>query len=346
LEIKKKVLLDALPGLYAVGGVEVGGKLYYAASSENRQGEMFLVDSETDQVFPLPGSPGGVMSLVDAAGEDAMFSIEEFYPVFDSAQAKIVKIGLKREGDRVEVTRRVLTDAPYVHRISQLQEEDGTFLAAGILCRHKDFQDDWSQAGSMQIGRYSPDADHVQLETVYEGVFKHHAMFVRKNQAGYDDLYFGGTEGCFRTVRRDGQWVTERILDVPTSDIVVWDLDGDGVDELAIIEQFHGDNAAVFRKTADGYVRQLDLPLTFGHVLWGGEFLGRPGLIAGSRGGDKSMYLYRLGRDGGGALTVEQKTELDAGQAAAQIVAVSGPDRARVVAANHGAGQLVRYDIR
>lgn len=343
MRITKEVLLEGVKGLYAVGSIEAAGALYYGVASENRDGEVFLLDSKDGKVYPVNGGPGGVMSLVDVPGENAMLSIEEFYPVFDSVSAKIVKIGLEVKEGQVQVSRKVLTDAAYVHRISLLKEEDGIFLAAGILCSHKDFQDDWSRAGSMQIGRYTPGTDHVELETVYDGVFKHHAMYVRRNQAGYDDLYFGGTEGVFCTRRKNGQWITEHVLDVPASDIVVYDLDGDGQEELAIIEGFHGDNVAVFRQE-NGWKRALDIPAEFGHVLWGGAFLGAPGLIAGSRGGSKELVLYRLKCGNAGGVEIGDKTVIDSGQAPAQILVLD--DGRQVVAANHGVAQLARYSMQ
>ncbi len=50
-------------------------------------------------------------------------------------------------------------------------------------------------------------------------------------------------------------------MDIPTSDIEFWDLDGDGREELAVIEGFHGNNVAVFKEEMGSYVRALDLLL-------------------------------------------------------------------------------------
>jgi len=343
MKIEKKVLAAGVPFIYAVSLIEADGRRYYAASSENRAGKAFLVDCETEEAFPLPDGPGGVMTFVKAAGESAMFSIEEFFPVFDSASAKIVKTELHRSGDRIIAAKRVLAEAPYVHRIAQLREADGTYLAAGILCAHKERSDDWSAPGSLKIGRYQPDMERLSLDTVYEGVYKHHAMQVKRNAAGYDDLYFGGTEGCFRVTRQRGGWVTEKLLDVPTSDIVVFDLDGDGREELAIIEGFHGDNAAVFKEENGGYRRVLDLPASFGHVLWGGTLLGAPALIVGSRSEEKALILYRLRSGADNRMEAVRRTVLDQGQAPAQIWVQE--ETGTIVTTNHDAGELARYSL-
>lgn len=344
LEIERKVLLDRISGLYGVAEITLLKKQYYAAASENRNGPVFLIDQLDDQVFPLEGGAGGVMNLVDVPGENAMLSIEGFYPVFDSAAAVIEKIGLNRENDQILTKRRVLTPAPYVHRIGMLHEADGLFLAAGILCAKKDFQEDWSSAGSLQIGRYSPD-EEFSFETVHHGIFKHHAMQTVSNREGFDELYFGGTEGCFKVTRKAGQWICEQVLDIPTSEIVVYDLDGDGERELAVIEGFHGNNVAVFRNINGRYERVLDLPIQFGHVLWGGDILARPGLISSSRDGDKALYLYRLKRGAGTTMELSERIAIDQGQAASQILVCQRTGSIQVIAANHGAGQLVRYTL-
>ncbi|MDO4632708.1 MAG: hypothetical protein Q4B01_02500 [Eubacteriales bacterium] len=341
MECKREVLVDGMPGLYAVGNARLFGEDFYVAASENRQGPAVLVSAETKKVYPLTGGEGGVMAALDLEGEDAIFCIEEFYPVFDSASAKLVKIELDRKDDEIQTKRTVLADVPYIHRAAQLIEEDGVYMAAGRLCRHKDAPDDWTTKGPMEIGAYSKD-ETVRFEEIQDGILKHHAMYLKKNKKGYDDLFFGGEDGVFLAQRESGIWKVEKLLDVPTSDIVFEDLDGDGVEELVIIEGFHGNQATVFKKKADGYQRSLELPLDFGHVLWGGRFLGEMGLITGSRAGEKKLILYRLAEQDGETV-VKEELLIDEGQAPAQIVVNERENYAEIIAANHGAAQMVRY---
>lgn len=346
MEIRKEVLLEDVPGLYAVGNVTLRGERYYAAASENRDGEAFLVHEASGKAMQLKGGAGGVMAAIGLAKEDALLFIEEFYPVFDSGTAKVIKVEPDTGDDGKAACRRtVLGEVPYVHRIAHLHEEDGDYIAAGKLCKFKAFPDDWSTSGTMEIGRYTQDRCAVNFEPVFDGIFKHHAMYIKKNQDGYDDLYYGGEEAVFCTTRKSGVWVTKKLLDVPASDIVYEDLDGDGKEELAIIEEFHGNRVSVFKVRDGVFRRELELPLSFGHVLWGGTFLKRPGLIAGSRSGEKTLTLYRF-RTTDGHLAVSEETEIDRGQAPAQIVVNETENGADIVAANHGMKQLVRYQCR
>ena len=343
--VGRETILQGVPALYAVGEVVLGGKQYLGLASENRQGKLFLADADTGSIQEIPGGPGGVMSVVGVPGEDALLCIEEFYPVFDARTAKIVKIQpeIKADGS-VAACRTVLTQAPYVHRISHLHEWDGDYIAAGILSSEKDFQDDWSRPGSLMIGRYDAATPHVRLEPVYDGIFRHHAMYVKKNDQGYDDLYVGGTEGVFRCVRQGAHWAVTKILSIPTSDIVVFDFDGDGVDELAIIEGFHGNLAAVFKKTEAGFERILEIPMEFGHVLWGGFFMDQRVLLLGSRSGRKNLSLYRLTPGADGALLAEEEV-LDEGKAPAQVLVTRTAEGPTVIATNHGAGELTKYQV-
>ena len=194
MKVEKEILMEQIPGLYAVGEILLDKELYYAAASENRGGGLYLVHSMTKEISELQGCQGGVMAVLGAAQERAILCIEEFYPVFDSAGAKIVKAELERTGKGWAASRRkTVAEVPYVHRIAQLTEEDGNFIAAGKLCKHKDCSDDWSTSGSMEIGRYEPEEGVSSFERVRDGIYKHHAMFIRKNESGYDDLYYGGS---------------------------------------------------------------------------------------------------------------------------------------------------------
>ena len=80
LDVKKTILADGIPFLYAAAQVMVDGRRYYVVSSENPGGKALLIDAETEECFLLPDGPGGVMTFIQAPGESAMLSIEEFYP--------------------------------------------------------------------------------------------------------------------------------------------------------------------------------------------------------------------------------------------------------------------------
>lgn len=341
----KEILIKNMPGLYAVTDITLDGKTFYAAASENHEGKVFIVDPATKAATEIHGGLGGVMAIVDVKGENAVLFIEEFYPVFDSASAKVVKVNLEKEGMLYKVVnRQTLAEIPYVHRISLLKEEDGIYLAAGKLCKSKSNQDDWSTSGTMEIGKYEAGKKNIEMKQIYDGVFKHHAMFIAKNKEGYDDLYFGGTEGVFAATCEEDVWKVKKLLNIPTSDIVYLDLDEDGTEELAVIEGFHGNKAVIYKDLGKGMERMIEIPLDFGHVLWGGTFLGKPALITGNRSGDKCLNQYYFTCDVLGKTIIASKETIDEGQAPAQIFVEEFKENAVVVAANHGTAQMTKYE--
>ena len=60
----KKILINDMPGLYAVGQTSVEGRLFYAAASENRNGRVVLVDAQTLKLHEIEGGLGGVMAVL------------------------------------------------------------------------------------------------------------------------------------------------------------------------------------------------------------------------------------------------------------------------------------------
>ena len=104
VKYSKKKLIKDMPGLYAVAEITLDGKVFYAAASENRNGKVYIVEATTGKATEINGGLGGVMAILDIKEENAILFIEEFYPVFDSAAAKIVKVNLAFDGENYFAT--------------------------------------------------------------------------------------------------------------------------------------------------------------------------------------------------------------------------------------------------
>lgn len=344
MEIKKEVLIDSMDGLYAVGQAEVFGKSYYFAASENRDGRFFAINMLTGELSELKGGMGGVMSILPDEN-NSIVCIEEFYPVFDSASSKVIRILLEEANGHLSVkARNVIAEVPYTHRISIVREEGEQYLAFGRLCKQKKEKDDWSSAGTMEVALYSDGATGSR-SLLTDGIYKHHALFVKRQVDGSDWVYYGGETGAYRSRKVAHEWRTDKITDLPTSDITLSDLDGDGKDELAIIKEFHGNRVVIFDNVGGQYQPAISLNLNFGHVLWSGKILEKPYLIAGSRAGDKELAMYSFERKENGELLLADKIIVDKGQAPTQILVNSFTDYSEIVAANGGSKQLIKYII-
>ena len=67
--------------------------------------------------------------------------------------------------------------------------------------------------------------------------------------------------------------------------MAVCDLDGDGQEELAVIEPFHGDAFVIYKKDGGQYreIYRYPTPVSFLHAIWGGRLCGENVFLAGCR---------------------------------------------------------------
>jgi len=285
------------------------------------------------------------MSLVPLPeGDGAFLAIQEFFPVFKSEGAGIVHA---RPGNSLldpwEV-RRVI-DLPFVHRIEVVGVGGVVHVAAATLCSGKESAEDWSKPGAVYVGPVPVDpAGEWAVTPILESVSKNHGMHVT-TLAGRRVVMIAGSEGLFAvTVPRapGARWQHERILDREISDVYVDDLDGDGEAEIGVIEPFHGDSLTICKRRNGGWQSLWQWPLEFGHVVWVGRILGKPGVLAGSRGGAKELVLLRPPC---GENTSPERIVIDRGVGATQVAVMHEEGRELILSANHGAGEVALYEL-
>lgn len=338
MEIQKKRIAH-LDKVYAVAAVQIGGRDYCMAASENRDGTCLLIDIETEQCVTVWDGPGGVMSLVPVRGEQAVLSIEGFYPVFDSKESVICRTELAFEDGKLKAEKKKLCNLPYVHRIGLVYEGGKPFLVASTLCAYKAYTEDWSQPGSIFAGEYKKDRP-LELTCLYEGLTKNHGMYIDETKSS-PEIYAGAAEGILH-IRKEGGWNVQLWDAGETSDICLADVDRDGTEEIAVIQGFHGRHIRLLKQQADGFCCIGELPLRFGHVLWAGEIFGSLYLIGGSRGGDKALSVYRVERGEKPKLHLVYR---DVGTGAAQIAVLRRKDKVRILAASHGEDAVDMYTL-
>jgi len=279
-----------IPGIYAIGHVMVDGKRYYLASSENRGGK--AIAWHGSHTFDFSIGDGGSMGLVSIPGTSSVLSIEDFFPVFDAAKSIVVRTDFKVQDGCLTAKRVQFNPLPYCHRITVVSEEDGLWIVCGILCQHKAFIDDWSTPGSIMVAKLTEAP--LSFIKIKDDIGKNHALYVRRNTQGYDDVFAGGSNGVFKCSYASGAWEVHKLIDNPTSEITIDDIDEDGCEEMVIVEGFHGNLVKIFRMQSGQYCEVYSMPIMFGHVLWSGRICGRMGLLVGERGGAKALTFYQF----------------------------------------------------
>ncbi|EEG75069.1 hypothetical protein [[Clostridium] hylemonae] len=338
MEIRKKRIAH-LEKVYAVTAVRVDGREFCMAASENRGGTCLLIDPESEECFTVWNGPGGVMSLVPLKEEQAVLSIEGFYPVYDSKEAAVCKTVLAFRDGKLTTDKTELCRLPYVHRIGIVNGDGKTFLIASTLCNDKAYVEDWNHPGAVYVGEYVKGCP-VSLTCLYEGLTKNHGMYIKEDNS-CAHIFVGAAEGILHLCKA-GAWSARLWKAGETSDVWLEDVDGDGNDEIAAIQGFHGDRIRFLRRQGERYCCIGELPVQFGHVLWAGELFGELYIIGGSRAGDKALSFYRVERK---KKPVFVPVYCDFGTGAAQIAVVRGKRSARIFAASHGEDAVDMYTL-
>ncbi len=334
-----KTVIDDIPMPYAVNTVDSPALSGVIFASEDRDGPCRL--------YPAPGvaetvwsSPGGVMNVIPDGDAPALWSIQKFFPVFQSAEAEIVRTE-RQDGGVWKLT--TMARLPYVHRIARIMVDGNPFMLACTLCEKKDFEQDWSHPGAVYI---SPivDGEPLRFMTVLAGLTKNHGLTIH-TENGRDVPLVSSADGVFRidfSLAGELAWSIEKIHDRESSEAILYDLDNDGHDELITIDGFHGDKVHFYKQNGTGWDCRHVIDIAFGHVLWVGEVLGRTCILTASRSGDKDTLLHL---PAGALESPWERVVVDRGVGATQIAVTGEAGRAVLFASNHGANEVAAYTL-
>lgn len=339
--IVKEKLADLVMG-YCISMIELGGRTYCITASEDRAGEIALIDVETKKVQKIVGLAGGVMSILPVPEEPATFlAIQRFYPIFDSKEAEVVCCRLESlEGDVLQARVETVMKLPYVHRIALTGKPGARKIVAAALCCKKDFIDDWSSAGIVKEYLLDGQLRCIGERLLLEGIHKNHGMYLYE-KGGKSLTLVSGEEGVW-SVDADGN--TKKLCSEAISDLCLYDVDGDGEDEMICIAPFHGNTLKVLKRCGESWSCVYTAPVDFGHAVWCGPCGKAPVMLSCSRAGDRATRLYRpIWKDG--QLQVEtQDVDLDVG--ASNIAVDVQADSIVLYASNHGKNETARYTIQ
>lgn len=297
MQIKKQVIAP-LKYSYAVSYFKRNGELYGVAASEMADGGkciMFPLE-HPDQIETVWEDAGGTMSIAQMKPDGTFLAVQNFFKGFQSATACIVK-ATPEPGGSWQVEKYL--DLPYVHRFEIVETAGKQFLVAATLCDKKDYRDDWSSPGRVYLGEVTERGEDCRLSTLIHGITKNHG-YCQKFHDGKHVVAVTGQEGLFEITvpdKPEGTWRYEKLIDTEISDVTFVDLDQDGADEIVTIEKFHGNRIVIYKKGMEGWNPVYSYPVNFGHVVWGGMILGKPGLLVAYRGDNSGLILMRK-RDG------------------------------------------------
>lgn len=186
-------------------------------------------------------------------------------------------------------------------------------IVSVILPRPVRFSDDWRSPGACYAAVLPEDLSpfhenhQLKLMPIQIGMLKNHGYSLL-HKDGYDAAVVGCEEGVyvFNPPAAAGEpWKIDHILSVPTSDAVLMDFDGDGLDELGCIAPFHGDSLVIYHLDVHGnYVPQWKLSQPeketgMIHATWACNLLGKPSWIVGWRKGTRDTIVIHWDKEAG-----------------------------------------------
>ena len=296
--MRKKVMAE-LEKCYSIAPLHYQGQPHILVAAE-KQDRCILFDAQGKEEATVWEGPGGVMTMVQVPGTDGQFlATHKFYSPNDSREAKIV-IATPDGTGNWEI--RTLADLPFVHRFDILPSNGKNYLIACTLKSGHGYKDDWSSPGKVYAAKLPEDLsgfdeDHqLQLEVIKEGMLKNHGYYRVTEDESVSSLVCS-SQGVFRFYppkEAENQWKEEQLLDIAASDAALIDLDGDGEKELIVLSPFHGDEAAVYKNTGNGYEKVYQYPekAEFLHAIWVGQLAGKPAAVLGHRKGARRLIAF------------------------------------------------------
>jgi hypothetical protein len=320
MKVTKKVISD-LNKCYSIAPITVEGKPCFLVAAEKKD-PCYLFSEDGEKLETVWTEPGGVMTMVQVPGVDGQFlATHKFYSPNDSLEAKIV-IVTRRGKDDWEV--RTLCNAPFVHRFGILNRGGTNYLIVCCLKTGHEYKNDWRFPGACfgaelpkDLSSYNED-NTLPLTLIMEGMLKNHGYSMTKH-GGHDAALVGCEEGSFLfdpPAVKGGDWEVTQILDIPTSDSVLCDFDGDGKPELGVISPFHGNSLTIYHLDEHGnYVPQWkygvpEKETEMLHATWADTILGKPSWIVGWRKGTKNTIIITWDAEAGDYKTefIDQNT--------------------------------------
>ncbi len=303
--IFKKQIIDEMFKCYSNNSLNINGKteLLFAGEGpgimkkyygENFKNSLLLWDADSEL--------GGTMSVVTVPDYENVFFVSTgFFSMVDSEKSKIFIV--KVNGNKV--SKKQIAEIDYLHRFGVTDVEGKRYLIAASLHGGKKDKPDWSKPGSVYGCEIPMDLDQeftCEFKTIKDGLFINHGFSIG-NLDGKRVALIGSEVGGFavRPPQNGNDWEVEKILDFPVSDLAAIDLDGDGEEELAVLNPFHGNHFGIYKRINGVYdcLFEYEKPLDFYHAITADTLNEIPTVVIGARKDDMDLFIVQYDKEKG-----------------------------------------------
>lgn len=341
----EKQIIGEIDKCYALDYLYIDGEYQLIFAGEG-DGSCHVFSGENfDKKKTLWEGGGGTMSIVPVPEKEGYFFVSKgFYSMVDATTGHVLLVRYK-DG---EFTQEKVVDIPYLHRFDILNANGKRYFIGASICSAKKTTDDWSSPGKLFVAELPDDLDSemkVELTVLKDGLTKNHG-YGRGVWNGKEAGFVGSEEGLFVATppqNKDDEWSVEQILTNPISDIAVIDIDGDGELELAVIEPFHGDEFAIYKKIDGEYEKVYSYPtyMDFYHAVFATTINGVPTIIGGARREDQQLFAVQYDETN----NKYRNIVLDTKVGPSNVNAINTDQGDIVMSANREIGQAAIYKI-
>lgn len=339
-----KRILEEQDHCYAVEVMQVQGEPYVFYAAENRGG-CFAWDCETlSKRLSVWEQPGGTMSIVEIPGKPGEFlAVQKFFRLYDWEEACLVWVKPRSDGN---FDVRELFTLPYLHRFDLLKRDGRVWLLACTLAEHKQTREDWSCPGNV-YGALLPDDwnQPIELTRLRSNFYQNHG-YCRIPREKFNQGLVTCQQGVFLVTPPAGNddpvtWDIRQLMTQPTSDAALIDLDGDGQEEIATIEAFHGNHFRIYHRSGDEWTQIYEHPETteFYHVVKSGTLCGKKVFIGGCRRGKQQLFAVSWNPE----TQSPEMTVVDEGVGPSNALIYNGRNGDWIFSANREKAQAAAY---
>lgn len=341
---KKRVLSFGSP--YSICCGHIGKQQVLIVGSESIGGDFTCFIGNDYRPTKIVEGLGGIMSIVihDSWHMPSIYTAEGLHPNFISKNAGL-SLYVPENGLQNPWKRHRIVDIPFIHRIALVSVHGVNTIVAASLCNNKDNMDDWSSPGAVYAIPITDEHQVTEIEScrIFDGLKQNHGMFVRRKPPEAT-VYISGDDGIY-TIHKPvatEDWVIDKILNQPVSELALYDLDGDGEDEILTVEPFHGDRVSIYKKSESSWTRVFETDVELGHGIWAGHLAGEDSFIVGSRAGKRDLCMYTVVDSQAWRM---HKSVIDEGTGTAQLDVLSSADRDIIVATNNYIDEVAIYEM-
>ncbi len=330
---------------YAVAAFKVGGRLQLFYASEGH-GPCYMYDAQTLEKRVVWEEPGGTMCIVPLEDTDGDFlAVQHFFPTFQSENSTIVHGHYDQGTEKWTIT--TLIRLPFIHRFDVLHTAHENYLIACTLATSKKDKEDWSDPGKVYVAALPANLEEkISLSVILDGLVKNHGYSRIHLEDGSPASLVSSASGVHKIVPPQAvgeKWTISHLMDQESSDVCMIDMDGDGNNEMAVIEGFHGSVLKIYKEQDTKYteVYRCKRKMNFIHAIWAGNLRGVPTMLFGYRRHALELFLVQY----------DQQTKeyfeytLDIGTGPSNVTVAQGNEYDMILSSSRHIGEATLYYV-